>query len=249
MRRLRNVFARRGFRRSHNTHFNVTSYTVPQVEIHVRLIRIGFLQYIIDLADRYGSPLPTNPRVLDVGAAYGHLLDLFRERGALCAGIEIVGWLRDRLHERGYAAYRAAQEVPPGARFDVITMIDSLYYVQRPGDLLRELRPRLHPDGILVLRVANRTPLFTLMRVVGRTITNDIFGDVKYNFSYRGIRQLLTDCGYQIDSVILNEKGMKIATGTRWLYYKLSLLASHLTGQTLTPGIILICRPGDVPKS
>ena len=69
-----------------------------------------------------------------------------------------------------------------------------------------------------------------------------MFGDAKYNFSYRGIQRLLADTGYRIERVVLNEKGKKIATRTRWLYYKLSLLASHLTGLKLTPGIILVCR-------
>jgi len=51
-------------------------------------------------------------RVLDVGAAYGHLLDLYREKGAECAGIEIVDWLRDRLHEKGCAVFKTAGEIP-----------------------------------------------------------------------------------------------------------------------------------------
>ena len=227
------------------THFDATSYTVPEVEGQLQASRIGFFEHIIHLGSGHNRTPGPNTRILDVGAAYGHLLDLYRQKGAECAGIEIVDWLRDRLREKGFRAFKSVGQIPEGAVFEVITMIDSLYYVQCPGDLLRELRRHLHPDGVLILRVANRTPVFHALRLLRRAIPRDVFGDVKYNLSFRGVQHLLADAGYRIKRVVLNEKGKKMAMRTRWLYYKLSLLASHLTGRKLTPGMILICRRGE----
>lgn len=223
-------------------HFDVTSYTVPETESRARASRIGFFARIIRLASKHGPVRQRATRVLDVGAAYGYLLDLYRQQGAECAGIEIVDWLRNRLHEKGCDAFKTAAEIPDGTACDVITVIDSLYYVEQPAGLLRELRPHLAPDGTLIIRIANRTPVFNLLRLFHRPIPCDLFGDVKYNFSFGGIQHLLTDTGYQIERVVLNEKGKKTAIVKTRLYYKLSLVASHLTGLILTPGIILVCR-------
>jgi len=63
------------------------------------------------------------------------------------------------------------------------------------------------------------------------------------SFTSRGIQRLLADACYRTERVVLNEKGKKPANWGRWLYYRLSLVASHLTG--LMPGIILICQPGE----
>jgi len=223
------------------THFNVTSYTVPEREECMRSARVEFFRSIIDLASRFVHLPPSGLRVLDVGVAYGHLLELYHEAGAKCAAVEIVDRLRDRLSARGYEAYRSAQDIPAGAVFDVITTIDSFYYFEQPEDLLRQLNPHLKPEGVLILRLTNRTPLLRLLRALRWPITNDIFGDVKHNFTYRGIRSLLQRTSYRIERVILGEK-KKVVPLSKWMYYKLSLIASHLSGLKLTPGIILVCR-------
>lgn len=223
-------------------HFNVTSYTVPEREEIMRAARIDFFRSIIELATRHVSVPLSRIRALDVGVAYGHLLELYREAGARCAAVETVDLWRNRLIERGYEAYKSAREIPVDASYDIITTIDSFYYFEQPGDLLRELRPHLKSDGVLIFRLTNRTPVFRLMRLFGKPVTNDIFGDVKHSFTFHSICLLLEKTGYRIERVVLREKGKKISPLSKWLYYKLSLVASRITGIKLTPGITLVCR-------
>ena len=226
-------------------HFNVTSYTVPEREEQMRSARAEFFRSIIDLASRWIKAPTTGPQVLDIGAAYGHLIDLYSETGAECAAVELVDQLRERLLAKGYAAYKTPQEIPAYARFDVITAIDSFYYFEQPEELLRALRPHLKSEGVLIVRLANRTPVFRLLQILGRPISRDLFGDVKHNFTYGGIRLLLEKTGYRIERVVLTEKGKKGMPFPKWLYYKLSPAISRITGLKLTPGMILVCRRED----
>ncbi|MBI5868774.1 MAG: class I SAM-dependent methyltransferase [candidate division Zixibacteria bacterium] len=229
-------------------HFNVTSYTVPEREEQMRSARTEFFRSIIDLASRCANAPATGPRVLDIGVAYGHLIELYRETGAECTALEIVDQLRERLLAKGYAAYKTALEIPADARFDVITAIDSFYYFEQPVELLRELRPHLKSEGVLIIRLANRTPVFRLLQMLGRPISRDLFGDVKHNFTYGAIRLLLEKTGYRIERTVLTEKGKKGMPFPKWLYYKLSPAVSRITGMKLTPGMILVCRGRDTKE-
>jgi 2-polyprenyl-3-methyl-5-hydroxy-6-metoxy-1,4-benzoquinol methylase len=229
-------------------HFDVTSYTDPEREEIMRSARADFFRRIVNLATSSIHTPPSQQRVLDVGVAYGHLLDLYHAEGATCAAIEIVDFLRERLRDRGYDAYETVQDIPVGELFDVITSIDSLYYFEKPAELLRALHPHLKSEGVLILRVANRTPVLRLLHALRWPGLGRVFGDTKHNFSYRGIRSLLERSGFRIERVILSELRRKIATIPRRLYYRSSLIVSRTTGLKLTPGIILVCRRGDPAK-
>ncbi len=224
------------------THFEVASYTDPQREQQLLESRIGFFEHIAALALPPGQAAETQPQVLDVGPAYGHLLDIFRKKGADGSAIEIVDRLSAKLRERGITTYRSAGQIPDNVRFDIITIIDSLYCLQSPADTLRMLRNHLATDGILILRVTNRAPLLDILRLLNRPITNSLVGDAKHNFSFPGIARLLSDTGFSVERVVLNERGKRIARLKTWLYYKCSLAASKITGLKLTPGMILVCR-------
>lgn len=135
------------------------------------------------------------------------------------------------------------EDVPPTKTYEIITMVDVLYLFEKPGDALRRARTLLASDGILVIRLTNCTPLINVLRAVRRPITDRHLGDAKHNFSVRGIRRLLEDCGFRIEKTLLREQG-KVHRGiTTRLYYQLSLMLSVITRQKLTPGLILLARP------
>lgn len=227
---------------SARTHFDVSEYTNPQHEAMYRASRAGFFDYLIELAERHGGRPASQCRVLDVGASWGHLIDQYRERGATCTAIEISERGRAVLGQKNIATVMSAADLPGDAVFDVVTAIDSLYYFQNPGEALRRLTPHLSPDGVLLVRIANRTPILNLLRVLRYPITEKIFGDVKTNFTYRGFRLLLETAGLRIESVYLREKGKRVRSRARRWYYRLSLVASKIFRCKLTPGIVIVCK-------
>lgn len=229
-------------------HFDVASYTNPASEEQLRRDRRDFLRYIVSLTSHSRKRSLRGASVLDVGCSYGHLLEAFRDAGATGCGVEIVENLRRRITDGGYDAYRSLEEIPPARTFDIITMLDVLYYFEKPGDALRRTRELLAPDGILVLRIANRTPLINILRLLGRPITDQQIGDAKHIFSVRGIRRLLEDCGFRIEKTLLREKGKHHRGFLTRLGYDLSLVLSVITRQKLTPGLILLVRPASPPS-
>jgi SAM-dependent methyltransferase len=227
------------------THFDVSQYTNPENETAYRQSRVPFFDHLIELAERHTGRPAAQCRVLDVGASWGHLIDQYRNRGATCTAIEISERGRAVLLDKNIDTITATDEIPVDAAFDVIMAIDSLYYFQSPEETLRQLRPHLTPDGVMVVRIANRTPLLNLLRLLRIRITEKTFGDVKSNFTFRGFKTMLETAGFRIDTVYLREKGKRVSTPMRRWYYRLSPIASKILGYKLTPGIVLICRRSD----
>lgn len=224
------------------SHYDIAQYSDLSLQSEFRRSRAPFFAYIIELGELHSGCPASQTRVLDVGASYGHMIDQYRERGATCTAIEISTPGQTALRKKNVETLTSAEELPADAMFDVITTIDSFYYFQDPGRLLRVVAQHLTPDGVLIIRISNRTLLLNLLRMVHMSIPDRVFGDIKTHFTYRGIRTLLESSGYRIVSVLLRERGKRSWTWARRLYYTLSFYLSKLTGLKLTPGLIIVCR-------
>lgn len=226
-------------------HFEGASYTDLQAEDRFRLAREDFFHYLITLGRRYLVRSMRGVHALDIGCSYGHFMDQLAAEGAVCSGVEIVDNLRRRLLDRHFQVYRSVEEIESMERFDLITAIDSLYCFEKPYALLERVHGHLAPDGVLIIRITNRTPLLNLLVALNRPITNRYFGDAKHNFSFFGVETLLIRAGFRIQRVHMHEKGKRGQRLATWLYYRMSLAASVLSRKKLTPGMILICRRSD----
>ncbi|MBD3299531.1 MAG: methyltransferase domain-containing protein [candidate division Zixibacteria bacterium] len=227
------------------THFNVASYTSEKQEENFRHARVGFFEHLIDLALSHLGRPAQDATVLDIGPAYGHYVELFATRGASVTVVELVDRLRNRLADRGFPAYAHIDDIPADQTFDIVSAIDSFYYFQEPAPMLGQMRQRVAPGGLLIMRVTNRPPTFNLMRLLGQSISTDRFGDAKFNYSYAGITRLLERTGFAIERTYLREPGKNHPSKVTAMYYQASLLASMLTGRKLSPGLTLIARPTD----
>jgi 2-polyprenyl-3-methyl-5-hydroxy-6-metoxy-1,4-benzoquinol methylase len=185
---------------------------------------------------------PQQPRVLDVGCAYGHLLDLFSQLNCHCTGVELVDELRDRLNSAAkYKVYKDIRDLPASeGNYDVITLIDSLYYFQDPLECLKDLGKRLSKTGVMIIRITNRTPLLNLYRLLSRDrISNRIFGDQVIAFTHTAMQICSRKAGVQIKSVRFYEKKNLSGRGfiEGFLYYRVLPVIATATRLKVTPGL------------
>lgn len=231
------------------SHFNAASYTDPANEERFRALRKGFFENLVRLTRRFVRADLADCRILDIGAAYGHLIDAYRSAGVRrIDAIEIVEPLRRALESKGIDAFRDPSDIPPERRFQVVALIDSLYCVEKPADLLIGLSKRLAEDGVVLIRVTNRTHILNFLRLLRCRLTADHVGDAKHNFSPRGLRMLLERTGYRIVYQTVAEPGKKFAAaGGAWLY-RAGRVASAITGKPLAQGLTVIARAHARPE-
>ncbi len=94
-------------------------------------------------------------RLLEIGCAYGFLLDYLDQRGWEVQGVEISPLSSE------YARNELGLDVQTGSvetadleehSFDVILLLDVVEHLHRPCDVLRRIRELLSPEGILVVQ-------------------------------------------------------------------------------------------------
>jgi 2-polyprenyl-3-methyl-5-hydroxy-6-metoxy-1,4-benzoquinol methylase len=97
-------------------------------------------------------------RLLDVGTADGHFLELMRGRGWDVAGVE-PGGSRPDDDDRGldirYGPFPAATQDLPDGSFDVVTAWAVFEHLHDPASAFAECARLLRPGGRLVIQVPN----------------------------------------------------------------------------------------------
>ena len=101
--------------------------------------------------------LPPGRRLLDLGAAGGHLGRAVRGRCAYIAGVEPDPGLPPDCRE-GYDDWRSTDALSAGtwdAPFDVAVCADVLEHLPRPEELLARIQEWLAPGGLLLVSLPN----------------------------------------------------------------------------------------------
>lgn len=140
-------------------------------------------------------------RVLDVGAAYGHLLAYLRDAGIGGSGCDLSGqavaWGRAQLGLDLHAG--TLDGLPAGlAGFDAILSLDALYYAADPMHDLRAMAARMRPGGLLVLRLRNgdrawRRAVAEGRRAIGRPVMPS---EHRWAFPVATMARLLAQAGF-----------------------------------------------------
>jgi SAM-dependent methyltransferase len=110
-----------------------------------------------DLLRRRILSLPPGLRLLDLGAAGGHLGRAVRSRCSYLAGVEpdstLPPWARE-----GYDDWREVDALHAGEwdqPFDVVVCADVLEHLADPAGMLARIHDWLHPEGVLLVSLPN----------------------------------------------------------------------------------------------
>ncbi|MGO9312923.1 MAG: class I SAM-dependent methyltransferase [Syntrophobacteraceae bacterium] len=100
---------------------------------------------------------PSGKRILEIGVGSGSFSNLMRTSGYAVHGCELSKSIC-KLVKKKYGIpmhHGHVWQMPTGPLFDVVVMNHVLEHVADPLSLLREIRQRITPDGILHLAVPN----------------------------------------------------------------------------------------------
>ncbi|MEP6993772.1 MAG: class I SAM-dependent methyltransferase [Acidobacteriota bacterium] len=101
--------------------------------------------------------LPAGLRLLDLGAAGGHLGRALRDHCEFLAGVEPDEMVPESARQ-GYDDWRQTDALAAGTwerPFDVVVCADVLEHMPRPEELLRRIRGWLRPGGTLLVSLPN----------------------------------------------------------------------------------------------
>ncbi len=99
-------------------------------------------------------------RLLDLGCAYGYLVEAAADRGFQAVGLDISDFALRQLPQLAGRLIQSEMQSLPFASdsFDVIALFDVVEHLNHPGSLLVESRRLLKPNGLLLLTTPD--PLF-----------------------------------------------------------------------------------------
>lgn len=211
-------------------------------------------EWFFNFRDQLELRLPEDRRrLLDIGCSYGHMIRLFADAGWTVQGLEPDKKCVDYASESGLNVVLGTfPETSLDAKHDVVTFIDSFYYLLlRPVDALTATLKLLEDGGLLFMRMTNRTHLvrayaaYACMTGKPLVIPNPIIGDALISYSPSGIRKLLSAAGFT-DIEIRGEtgKGKSEVPGMRKALYSALHVIDLLTlGRVvLSPGFLVWAR-------
>ncbi|MFY9551215.1 MAG: class I SAM-dependent methyltransferase, partial [Thermoanaerobaculia bacterium] len=172
-----------------------------------------------DLLRRRIRELPEGIRLLDLGAAGGHLGRAVRDRCAFLAGVEADPQLPASCRE-GYDDWRAADALSVGgwdAPFDAVVCADVLEHLPKPEALLERIRGWLRPGGTLyasIPNVANVSVRAALLAGRFPYAERGILDRTHLRFyTRRSARALLEEAGFRVRRVAATAMPYELALG------------------------------------
>jgi len=186
---------------------------------------------------------PSGGRLLDVGCAHGHFLEIMRNGGWQVEGIEICEPAVAACQRKGLpvqTATLATADLPP-VRYDAVTMFYVLEHVTDPMGGLRRIHTSLKPGGLLVVRVPDTTPIVKLFARLGcRTGLYDPPYHL-FDYSPRVLARMLRETGFQNVRIEIDAATRPARLRPRLVSLTASwfgrLLQSLSGGRLLLPGV------------
>lgn len=143
-------------------------------------------------------------RLLDVGCSTGALMRSARSAGIDAEGVEPAVRAARAAQTAGLTVFAGtlADAALPSARYHAVTLMEVIEHLPRPGDVLREIRRVLVPNGVAVIGTGNAASW--TVRLMGGGW--DYFqvgrhgGHISF-FTPESLRRLAGRCGFQVERI------------------------------------------------
>ena len=196
-------------------------------------------------------PPPPPGRLLDVGCGSGAYGASLIRLGWQVDGIEPDARAAELARRQGLTVQQTSAEeaILPESAYDVITLWHSLEHLHNPVAVLRNLRPALKQDGLLLVEVPNRAGWGA--KLTGQYWYHWDLPRHRLHFTPASLRLILEQAGFSVDSVqhIPNPHGLAGALSYRCgrpglARNRLIMPLAWLFGLT-----VALCRHGDVIRA
>jgi SAM-dependent methyltransferase len=222
------------------SYFKKSVYTDINYEERTYNNRIKFFEYLYTLTKRHNNSILN---WLDYGCSYGHFIAFLNEKRIRSYGIEISDEARDYANSKGLSIYKKLDDLPQKMTFNVVSLIDSLYYSSTPRVLLKQVYETLEDNGLLILRIVNRNWLVKFDKHFLHKKTCTALIEHTIGYSKKSILYLLNKSGFKILETTNIEKGKYRSTRVKYFYFLTIFLNIISRGLIyLSPGVILIAR-------
>ena len=103
------------------------------------------------------SPSGKGKNFLDIGCSFGALLDEGKKLGFSVTGMDISDYALAELKRNSINIIKGSPETNdlPVNKFDVITLIEVIEHLKKPGSALKKIFHSLKKNGLLVIQTAN----------------------------------------------------------------------------------------------
>lgn len=162
-----------------------------------RIVKRIWTQGRLELLRRLLNRTAVQPRLLEVGCAYGGFLFAAERAGFSVTGVEYsraaVDWLRS--HSRFPVYQGTVDQFPlPGERFDCVCLYDVIEHVARPDHVMRSVFTLLAPGGIVSLSCPDFASLMArLFRAHWRSLRPQ---EHIWQFTVESLGRLLVEAGF-----------------------------------------------------
>ena len=162
------------------------------------------------------SLYPGKGNLLDIGCGAGFFLNIAKERGWNCHGMEIlpeyIKYAQEKFALKNIRLESLDEPISYNANnFDVITLWDLIEHLRNPLNSLKKIHRMMKPGGLLVMWTPNvKNAIFLKERWVGYKILQHF-----YFFSGDSLKNMLEKTGFKIVSLQTNKarKGLLESKG------------------------------------
>lgn len=198
-------------------------------------------------------------RILDIGCSIGAFLNMFQQPSWERFGVELSHSAADyairNFHIQVHKGLLTSANYP-GNFFDVVTLIDTLYYLDDPLAELREIHRILQPGGILAIEISGQAYMlwrnyglisWLLDRRWSRASTDSSY---IFWFNPLGLKRLLKKTGFDLADwhvVPSPSHSNKLLNLVTQLHFNMALQLARFSFRTLTwaPKYLCLARRMD----
>jgi SAM-dependent methyltransferase len=218
--------------------------------LELKAHRRVFYRSVLRLLNRYAA---SGSSLVDVGCSYGGFLEEARRQGYLASGMDIVPEAADYCRGQGFSCQVAASlgEVDiANASVDAISVLDCNCYWPNQIRELRAIRDKLSSNGLLVMRVVNKSWMVTTglaLRSLSASWSNTIcaraINDHRASIPVRSLLRVLRQERFTIlyasPAGSINHDNSSLAVKAA---YVLGYMVWRVSGRNFAPGCLILAR-------